>query len=243
MTWSAGDTLNAADLNGGFQRETVVFTSSGTFSKASYPWARYARVRLVGGGGGGGNSNNTTASQICVGGGGGGGGYAEKLIAVSAMSASESVTVGAGGAGATAGSVDVRGGTGGSSSFGSHVSASGGTGGNTQGSNAPINAFGEPGSGGTASSADFGVTGGAGDYGLTVVNSGGRVLGPRGGDSHLGYGGHAIYTAASSSGRAGQLYGGGGGGACADVSTTGQAGGVGAAGIVIVELFGGSGSS
>ena len=105
---------------------TVYFTSSGTFTKASYPWLRAMRVKVVGAGGGGGGSPGG-ANMACAGA-GGGAGYSESFITdIAGLAASETVTVGSGGAGGAAGSNP--GSTGGNSSFGSLVTANGGGGG------------------------------------------------------------------------------------------------------------------
>jgi hypothetical protein len=58
------DGTNWVNLTGYVYVDTVYFTSSGTFTKASYPWLRAIRVRCQGGGGGGGGTNaNGTGSH------------------------------------------------------------------------------------------------------------------------------------------------------------------------------------
>jgi hypothetical protein len=44
----------AAAVDGFVFKETIYYTSNGTFAKADYPWLRAIRVRTIGGGGGGG---------------------------------------------------------------------------------------------------------------------------------------------------------------------------------------------
>ncbi len=109
LKWSAGYRL----------QETIIYTSNGTFTKASYPNATAIIVQCVGGGGSGGTAATTAAGQVSCGMPGGGGAYARSLILLSALGATETVTVGAGGSG----------GSGGNSSLGSLVIAVGGIGG------------------------------------------------------------------------------------------------------------------
>jgi hypothetical protein len=109
------------------RQQQVTFTSSGTFTKASYPGMKGVRVQVQGGGGGGIGADTTGAGQQSAGAGGGGGAYAESFLTPDQLAASETVTVGAGGAGTSCSSSE--GGVGGTSSFGSLVSASGGFGG------------------------------------------------------------------------------------------------------------------
>lgn len=72
-----------------------MFTSSGTFSKASYPWLRAIEAHVVGGGGAGGGANTTAAGEVSIGGGGGGGAYVRRWFTnISAIPASWSITVG-----------------------------------------------------------------------------------------------------------------------------------------------------
>lgn len=100
--------------------DTQTFTSSGTWAKpASGTWAL---VRCWGGGGSG--AKGTSGGP---GGGGGGGACVESLLKLSDLGATETVTIGAGGAAVTSSSTP--GNAGGSTTFGSHVTAYGGGGG------------------------------------------------------------------------------------------------------------------
>jgi hypothetical protein len=223
-TFNPGEILTASDvnehlLNGGYQyRETVYFTSSGTFVKADYPWLRAIRVRCVGGGGGG-----TTDVNISAGGSGGGGGAESFITDIAGLAASVTVTRGAGGAGRTTAGV---GNNGTASSFGALVAANGGEA-------APDGSA--PGQGGAGTAGNLLVSGGPGTSGMRTNQFGdGRSITGNGGNAPfgLGFGGRGL-IATSTAGAPGQLYGGGASGA--GYSTVSNAG---ANGIVIVDLFG-----
>jgi len=207
-------------------RDIAYFTTVGTatFTKATYPWLRAVRVCVQAGGGGGAGVSADAADRGSSG--GGGGGYAESFIDASSLGSSVTITVGAGGAGGAAGAND--GAQGGSSSFGTLVAASGGVGGQREQSG---NVSG--GRGGVGTAGDLTLRGGGGGPNTPF----GRA-GAAGGSSHLGGGAPGVtrYGATlGAPGLAGEVYGGGGGGA-ATISTA-QAGGAGAQGIVIVELY------
>lgn len=212
------------DGNGLGLRQIVTFTSSGTFTKASYPWLRAVRVRLVGGGGGGSGNADGSGTNNIGGAGGGGGGYAEDIIAASSLAASETVTVGAGGAGAQG-----TGSAGGATSFGTHVVAGSGQG-------AALETGGDGGAGTTGGILISGEHGDSTvDIDLTGVSAEGTP-GGNGGRSMLGMGGPgAVAKAANSNGGIGLGPGGGGGGGYR--RSTAVSGGDGADGVVIVELY------
>lgn len=186
---------------GGRFLRTTVFTASGTWTKQ----ADVGKVRvIVTGGGAGGNANGTDA-----GGGGGGGGTAIKTIA--SPGATETVTIGAGGASAANGAI---------SSFGAWCSGLGGITGNAVGRNG--------GAGGAASSGDINMPGGGGNYG---GNGGGGQIGGAGGSSYVGGGAPSSTGSAVSTGVAAAANSGGGGSGALTV------GGVGGSGLVIVEEY------
>jgi hypothetical protein len=214
--------------------QTIVYEASGTFTKASYPWLRAIRARVVGGGGGGAGAAAAASGAHASGSGGGGGGYAERFITnIAGLASSVPVTVGAGGAGGV-GNAD--GSTGGTSSFGTHAVAEGGDFGETSGSTALAIAP-RGGLGGAGTTGDilfFGGPGGAAG-GNATLGAGGH-----GGNSHLGGGGDGSYTGAGSSGvtgSPGRKYGGGGGGAMTTQGGSARNGGAGAAGVVLLDLF------
>jgi hypothetical protein len=216
-------------------RQIVTFTANGTFTKATYPWLRAVRVRLVGGGGGGSQARGTQANGVSAGGGGGGGGYAESFLLASSLATSVSVTVGGGGAGGITGA----GSSGGSSSFGALVSAAGGGGalfnGNT--SQTPTTMVGDQGgAGGSGTTGTIRIAGEPGGMGYALAAN--RLYPAPGGSSVLGFGNKpTILRAGAFSGGAGFLYGGGALGATNADDATPVAGQSGAAGIVIVELY------
>jgi len=226
-------------LNTGYRyHSTVYFTSSSTFTKASYPWLRAIRVKIVGGGGGGAAATRTSGSTGRNSrGGGGGGGYAEKWITdIAGLSASETVTVGAGGAGgvlsSTTSDTPVVGDAGGATSaFG--LTGNGGSGGvisNNAGA-----------AGGTASGGDINITGGRGgnsaeNISNTEPNYALFQLVGSGGDSMLGFSRtEAVNNNAGA--RDGSGFGWGREGSNRSSASTGRNGSAGGDGVVIVELY------
>ena len=98
-----------------------VFSTAGANTWTKPATGTVAFIQVWGAGGGG--ASNAQASAA---GGGGGGSYVERLMPLSALGPTETVTVGAGGASR---STAAAGFIGGNSSFGSHVTAYGGIGG------------------------------------------------------------------------------------------------------------------
>lgn len=180
---------------------TTVGTSSWTVPKVLQLGLRKAYVEVYGGGGGG--ARNTSAPGP---GGGAQGGISKGLIDLTGVT-SVSVTVGSGGAGATANPGIGSSGT--ASSFGAFLTANGGGGG--------INT-GDASIGGTATGGDLNISGASGD--VAVTGGSGAILGGGGG------GGSSI-TAASGSSPTVRGHGGGG--------RTVVAGIAGAAGLVFVS--------
>jgi hypothetical protein len=223
--------LNRDTFNLGL-REVVYFTSSGTFTKASYPWLRALKVRMVGGGGGSGHAPATSGTQVSTPGSGGGGGYCEKFYTdINSLSASITVTIGAGGTGGTSG---VSGTNGGNSTFVS-MTANGGAFGDNGTVATVAGHFSNTGAGGGASGGDINITGSGGIRGNAWALD--RVTNAIGGQSLLSGHIQMVVTTTALNSSTGLLYG---GGATAPVNAANQSarnGGTGAAGIVILELY------
>lgn len=180
-------------LGGGSARYYQAFTASGTWNKpAGLDDDAMVIVELWGGGGGGGTSG------VSGGGGGGGGGYCRLEMRAADVPSSVSVTIGPGGAVASAG---------GSTTFGALATAYGG------------------GRGGVPAST---TGGGGGGGGGEIASGGGTSgqNGAQGGPIGGGNGGSGASNAQGAAGSpAGTLWGGGGGGAGGGGPTSGGGGG------------------
>ena len=216
---TALENLGLGDTSGYVGRwvNTLVFTSSGTYTPT--PGTKRIRVTITGGGGGGGGCKAISNNETFFGAGGGAGGTIISIMAPTQNS--YPVTIGAGGAG----SVSATNGTSGGNSVFASLIAPGGAGGgkvgvtNTNGGN-----------GGVPSTGDIRITGGNGGDG----QSGNIGVSGEGGTSYWGGGGRA----GAGGGVSGKAYGSGGGGAYdAGYSGTSMTGGKGAAGICIIEEF------
>lgn len=223
-----GGYLGTPGTNNKFLTETAgtpvktVFTSSGTYTKPV--GLKYIKVELWGGGGGGGGGRDGSNES---GGGGGGGAYNVKEFLASEIGATETVTVGAGGAG---GAESVNGSTGGTTSFGTLLYAYGGGGGRSK-----------AGGGGGGGQLSAGLLGNdTNNQGISRAGSPGY---PNVGDPKVltepllngitgGGAGGNCYGTINNGGNS--IYGGGGGGAG---DNTVQPGGVG------VSVFGGNGGA
>jgi hypothetical protein len=225
--------------SGGTPPNIQTFTSSGTWTKPAN--AVTVAVTLIAGGGGGGSGRRGAAASIrCGGGGGGGGGLTQMMLPASALGATVAVTVGVGGAGAPAVTVDstsgAAGSTGGNSQFGAFVKAAGGIGGG-----GGTTAAGAGGGGNVGTS--IGGTGAASST-AGPGNAAGLSAGPPGG----GGGGSIIASNATSGGGASvsslaSPAGGTGGGAGVVDSTPPTAGGSVTAGLALPGGGGGGGAA
>lgn len=170
--------------------------------------------QLWGAGGGGGGGATGIAAAGSGAGGGGGGGYSAQWIAVSAMPATATITVPAGGAGGTAG----------------NAGSQGGAGANTTVVGTALSLSAAPGGGGFHG-ATAAIAGGGGGGGFVTAGATGTTSGGAGGDAPS----NGVGLGSSSSGAgANNFSGGAGGGGSAAVGT-----GAGAGGLTI--LGGGSG--
>lgn len=204
---------------GGGSVDIQTFNSSGTWNKPGS--GGMALLECWGGGGGGANRHN-----IATGTGGGGGGYGLRLVPLSMMGATETVTVGTGGVGGGGGSGSSQNGqAGGASSVGSHITVPGGGAGRTI-----TNA------GGRGGVYPIGDMGGAGGYwddsGVGNTPGNPSTWGGGGGGSESQPGGVSAYGGNGGAGRAdGSVPGGGGGGSYR------SSGGDGADGRCIVTVY------
>ena len=231
---SAWDYLSIAtdyqSPTGYLYRQTLYVTGTSTFTKATYPWLRAIRAKVVGGGGAGGGAPFTgVVNQAAAGGGGGAGGYSERLVTnIAGLATNETITIGAAGAGGSGG-----GGNGGASSaFG--MTANGGSGGSV-GVASTARSLAQGGNGGSASGGDLNISGQNGSFGQVEAPS---AFGGNGGSSFMGMGGLRIGTIPATPRGGGSPTGfGAGGGGSVGAESVAVNGTSGTAGIVIIELY------
>ena len=204
------------------------FTTTQTYVPS--PGLVCAIVECVGGGAGGASNNIVATNTVIFSGGGGSGGYSRKFLTAAQIGASQTITIGAGGAGALS-NTPSGGAAGGDTSFGSLCIAKGApsTGSNWQ----------NPGPGGP-------VAGGVGDLvvagspgGSSSNTSNGSGIG-FGGNSYFGGGGITPSTPTSgtySAGVAATGYGSGGSGGAQNNASGGPIGGNGMAGACVVTEY------
>ena len=192
-----------------------VFTASGTWTKpAGISADAIVVIEAWGAGGGGGSGSGSTSSSA---GGGGGGGYMYRTILASALAATETVTVGSGGAPGVAGGASSLGtvitARGGALGVGSNASTggTGGRGGRVSTNVLLFSPYHDGGAGGTDGAVgEPGVLGaGGGGSASTSGGSGTQIAGgASAGAGAGGYGGRNVTA------QAGFAPGGGGGGSC-----------------------------
>ncbi len=245
-------------------KRTVVFTSSGTFSKASYPEAKAVRVTAVGGGGGSGAVRATSTNQVATVSGAGAGAATVVWYDINTLDSSCTVTVGSAGlGGATPSSAGSNGGT--STFFASSTpqevtSASGGNGSSSTAVATPPAANGLT-TGGSSTVAgkrflkiDYFTRANDADGEPSFSLSSTIAIAGGGGGHYLGDNGAPGFSSGSSLGRDGcvyktgivdasnfgnpNFYGGGGAGQVNPASRSAIAGRAGQPGVVVVEIYG-----
>lgn len=218
--------LKADNSDGYRYRQTIIFESSGVFSKNNYPWLKGIKVKMQAAGGGGtGNASNGN-----VGRGGSGGGYGEFFIDdITLLSNDENITVGAGGSSSS--SYTTASGGGNSSAFGNTVTGGGpgATWGDGRGNGGPGGV-----SSGNSWTWTFSHRGGfgGGRNGGTYTSGDSMMTFGSGGESFMS--GSSVTGAQYASGSGGGL---GGGGSAGGAYNAVVSGGNGGNGIIILELY------
>jgi len=190
------------------------------FAGSPHTWTKLAglkrlKVQVWGGGGSGAARYAGTTTNVAKG--GSGGGYKEWIFEESQLSASHTVTIGAGGAAVVRSvSGDTNGNNGGNTTFGALITAYGGGGGNTSTSDT---------SGYINGASSFGIAGGLPDGGNPTTSLNGTMGGGASGQTSSNAGGDSVY--------------GGGGGGTARHDGSGNAG----ASSGGVSQFGGNGGN
>ena len=211
----------------------TVFTATGTWTVDNN--MRQAFIFALGGGGGGGGSATSAVSSLGAGG-GGAGSWALKLTDKVTAGTTQGVTIGAAGAGGTAG--DNNGSAGTDTSIGTLCVGKGGAGGLGTG----VKYVGTGGLGGVAGTGDLTPTGTRGTSGVGMAAASSVVAtGGNGASSIMGGGGLGPAQNTGTTSAAGGVatgYGAGGGGAANSAdNTNNRAGGAGTAGLAfIVEI-------
>jgi hypothetical protein len=214
-----------------------IFSTPGTISYVPTPQTECCIIECVGAGGGGGVGFGA-AGLYMIGAGGGSGGYSRTLATAAQIGASQTVTIGAGGAGGVPGASPFNNGQpGGDTSVGALCIAKGGLGGEFSASIPQQNGLG--GAGGPPGTGDVTAAGAPGDGGF--FNSQNNQIGCRsglGGSSIMG--GGAPGTNGGNGFNASNYGSGGSGGSSYDGVP--YNGGAGTSGFVIITEFAGRGA-
>lgn len=208
--------------------KTTVFTASGTFTSDAK--MLYCEVTAWGGGGGGAGAPTTGAGQMSAGGNGNGGAKAILITDKATIGASQTVTIGGGGAGGAAGANN--GATGGDTTLGSLLSAQGAEGGTSVAAGTAANPVGPA----TSQSATGTIRGWThrGSQNAFATTSPFSNLG-YGGTNELG--GDVVCTINNPGVSANANTGAGGGGIILSASQAARAGGNGGSGLMLVKEY------
>jgi hypothetical protein len=212
---------------------TQIFTTSGTYYPSSGLVA--CEVEIVGGGGGGAGAPGSSTPYYCVGAGGGAaGGYTKAIFTASDIGDSQTITIGAAGAGGASGKH--AGTAGGTTTFGSLLSATGGGAGPVTGDGIASIVINSAGVGGTGSGGDINLQGYNGGFAIStgINNNNASAMGGFGGNSYFGAGGASPISANGINAPTASYGAGGSGGG----ATSGNvSGGNGSAGIVVIKEY------
>lgn len=213
-----------------------IFTSGSSATYTPTTGTNNIIVEAIGGGGAGGGAAATT-SAVAAGGGGAGGGYFRKLITgISGLTGT--YTVGLGGTKGSAG--NNAGNAGSDTTFTINsvtYTAKGGGGGGGSPSSTGTGITGTQGTPGSTTSGDINVQGGYGSGGFVYFAGLFCYYGNGGGTIYSQFTSGSYVASATTTGIAGQLYGGGGTGGANSGTQSATTGNVGAAGVIIVWEF------
>lgn len=202
-------------------------TTTGAASFTPMVGSVFYIAEAVGGGGGSGGTTTTTSQQWSLTGGGSGGVYGRRWDTI--PSTPQNVSVGTGG---VAGAVGANGGPGGATTMGTLLSVGGGSFSASNAATQGNSVYGGATTSFSTSGANmFASNGGYGTYGISLA----LFISGTGGSSFFGPGGPAVL--ATNPGQAGISPGSGAGGACSTPSSTGQTGGKGADGLLIIYEY------
>jgi hypothetical protein len=226
--------LSATSTKFAFANTTELLSGTGqTFTLNSTSPTRLVQFEIMGGGGGGGGAKGGS-SALGLGGGGGAGGYCRVTVPAPLSARTVTFTVGVNG---TAGlQSPTAGGNGVASSVtynGVTYTANGGSGGATLASGTTVASF-AAGGAGAAVSTGCDINGAGAPGGFALRTSG--TVGISGFGAGTAWGGAGNSLTAVGAGNAGVGYGSGGGGGWSS-STTGQKGGMGGMGVVIITEY------
>lgn len=219
---------------------TVVITSTGTYTPPDN--LLYADVIVTGAGGGAGGADGVDTGSGSAGGGGGSGGTIIVTLTKAQIGSSVPCTIGSGGSGGP--STGGNGTSGGLSSFSSSIGNWVGYGGGYGfGATTAGAYFGNGGSRGSyftpnASIDSINIFGAYGGNGFIGDSTTYNALGGTGGSSYWGGGGKGgADSSGPTAGVTAQSYGAGGGGGVTSQSTIGAAGGNGADGVIVIKEY------